>query len=76
MGENEVEYAPALNGRVTLGEVNRNVLAVREDFKEYVAVHDAKHDKLLAAWESDKRWLITALVSAAGLAVVLHTALG
>jgi hypothetical protein len=64
----------APNGRATLGEVNRNVLALREDFRKYVDAHEIKHTALLDGWESDKRWLITALVSAAGLAAILHSA--
>jgi hypothetical protein len=64
------------NGRATLGEVNRNVLLLRDELKCYIATHEVRHATLAAAWESDKRWLITALISGVGLAAILHTALG
>lgn len=52
----ELEYAPITNGRVTIGEVNRNVLGLRDDFKEYVETHRLEH-------RNDWRWLVTAAIA-------------
>ena len=53
--------------RVTLGEVNRNVLALRSDFREWTANHERGH-------ETSSRWLITTAIAVGGLAVAIITA--
>jgi len=61
--------------RVTLGEVNRNILSLRRDFREYVDVHVREHRDHEEDHDTAGRWLVATAVSIIGLSIAVVTAI-
>jgi hypothetical protein len=53
--------------RVTLGEVNRNILALRGDFQKWTERHEDGH-------ETNARWMVTSIISIGGMVVAIIAA--
>lgn len=60
---------------VTLGEVNRNVLALRRQFDRYVESHADEHKDHDRDHETSGKWIITTVISLGGLVIAILLAL-
>lgn len=60
---------------VTLGEVNRNVLALSRRFDRYLETHAEQHKEHEEDHETSSKWVITTIISLGGLVIAILLAL-